>query len=147
MANFTNTSTFFTFLLNTGVIPTSWKSAYIHPVPKKPAAANPCDFRPITLTDTLRKIYERALKTTVVRAIEPLSPEQCGFREGRSTLQQVAALQEDIIQFQHSHNRPATVVFLDIAKAYDTVDRDLLWQLCENAGFLIALLKTLKELF
>lgn len=140
-------STFFTFLLNTGVIPTSWKSAYIHPVPKKPAAANPCDFRPITLTDTLRKIYERALKTTVVRAIEPLSPEQCGFREGRSTLQQVAALQEDIIQFQHSHNRPATVVFLDIAKAYDTVDRDLLWQLCENAGFPIALLKTLKELF
>ena len=133
-------SRYFCFLLNTGTVPEAWKCAFIHPVPKKPSAVEP-------LTDTLRKVYERSLKDYVVSLIEPLATEQCGFRKGRGTLQQVAALQEDFIQFQHTHKVPGALAFLDISKAYDTVDRSILWQLCALRGLPLAMKKTLIQLF
>ena len=53
--------------------------------------------------------------------VDPQLPlEQAGFRRGRSTLEQVTLLTQDI-EDSFQHNEKAGVVFLDLTAAYDTV--------------------------
>jgi hypothetical protein len=40
---------------------------------------------------------------------------------GKSTLQQIVTLNENILQFGKKFKRPPEIAFLDIAKAYDCV--------------------------
>lgn len=140
-------SKFFSFLFATGVVPSAWTKAYIHPVPKVPRPQTPSQFRPIVLTETWRKLYEKTLKDALVAAVEPICPEQCGFRSGKSTLQQIATLNEDVIQFTARFGKPPTLAFLDIAKAYDCVDRAILWRALRARGIPFALMKALECLF
>ena len=49
-----------------------------------------------------------------------LPQEQAGFRQGRSTVDQVTLLTQDILD-SFQYNKKAGVVFLDLTAAYDTV--------------------------
>ena len=139
-------SRFFSFLLAKGVIPQSWTKAFVYPVPKISNASQPKHYRPIVLTEVFRKIYERTLKDPLTKVIEPLSPEQCGFRERRSTLHQVATINEDMRQFRSIFGYDSVVAFLDVAKAYDCVDLGKLWPILRRRGVSEGLIRTLQRL-
>ncbi|KAG1089319.1 hypothetical protein G6F39_011127 [Rhizopus arrhizus] len=53
---------------------------------------------------------------------------QGGFRPARSTLDQALCLLEICSILRRKHRTPPTLAFLDIKSAYDTVDRDFIWQ-------------------
>ncbi|KAG1067747.1 hypothetical protein G6F41_007417 [Rhizopus arrhizus] len=58
----------------------------------------------------------------------PIDIAQGGFRECRGSLDQALCLAE-ICQILHIHHKvKPTLIFLDIKSAYDTVDRNLIWQ-------------------
>ena len=54
----------------------------------------PWEDRPISLTESMRKLFERVLLKGLCEHLEPLDLFQGGFRAKRSTLEQVAALHE-----------------------------------------------------
>ena len=127
------------------VIPSSWARALICPVPKKGDLSLISNYRPISLTEVCRKIYEMCILDRL-KATVSLSREQGGFRTGRSTLDQIQALDSVINNIRASGKRPY-LAFLDIKAAYDSVPRAELWRRCEILGVDVPLLSCLRALF
>ena len=128
------------------IFPQPWKCSRIQPVPKKGDLTKISNYRPISLTEVSRKLYEGILLPHLVQVLEPLSVEQGGFRAKRGTLEQIAVLQEWIVQARFAKTQ-RLMAFLDIKAAYDSVDRSKLWDKCTNRGLSIDMVHILQGLF
>ena len=62
-----------------------------------------------------------------------LRDEQAGFRQERSTTDQIATLR-NIIEQSLEWNTTLYTIFVDFEKAFDSVDRDTLWKLLVYYG-------------
>ena len=103
-------------------IPKIWRKALVVAIPKpmKPVE-DPRSYRPISLLCVPYKILERLIYARVEPVVDPFLPgEQAGFRHGRSTVDQVTLLTQDI-EDSFSAKRKAGAVFVDLTAAYDTV--------------------------
>ena len=88
----------------------------------------------ISLLCTTFKLTERLILKRINSVVEKFLPrEQAGFRSGRSTVDQVASLTQNIEQAFDDKN-VCGAIFLDLTAAYDTV-----WHL----GLYLKLLKEL----
>lgn len=128
-------------------IPSAWKVALLHPIPKKGDLKQIQNYRPISLTESMRKLFERVLLKGLCTYIEPLDICQGGFRSNRGTLEQIAALHESIQQRKVTLKRTPIVAYLDIKAAYDTVDRRILWNQLVRKNIPREWLNILKEMF
>ena len=77
----------------------------------------------------------RILLNRVNQMISPvvLLKTQCGFREGRSTMDMVFSLRQVQDKCQEQ-NMPLYAVFIDFTKAFDTVSREGLWIVLRKFG-------------
>ncbi|KAG1043179.1 hypothetical protein G6F43_011723 [Rhizopus delemar] len=109
-------------------VPQPWRIAQVVLIHKKGLPSEPDNFRPISLTTIFRKILERCIQNTLQTEGPSLDIAQGGFRESHSALDQVICLSE-IYQILRSkcHVTPS-LVFLDIKFAYDTVNRNFIWE-------------------
>ena len=83
----------------------------------------PSSYRPISLLDTIGKLFEKILLARILHVVNEcrlLRDEQFGFRPRHSTSLQLARLVERITR-NFSEKRLTGTVFLDVAKAFDTV--------------------------
>ena len=103
-------------------IPKIWRRALVVVIPKpaKPVG----DSKIYRLTSVLcvpYKILERLIYARVKPLIDPLLPkEQAGFRRGKSTVDQVVLLTQNI-EDSFEAKKKAGAVFVDLTAAYDTV--------------------------
>ena len=114
--------------INEGVIPDIFKLAYITPIHKGGSKLNPANYRPVSLTSHIMKIFERVLKVHLVRHLEAndlLKHNQHGFVSGRSTQTQLLQHYSDVYEALSEGVRIDTV-YLDFAKAFDKVNHDIL---------------------
>lgn len=72
---------------------------------------------------------------------------QGGFRVRRSALDQALCLHELIQIHRLRHRSDPIMAFLDIKAAYDTVDRQIIWQRLHDHGTPAALTTLLQNLF
>ena len=103
-------------------IPKIWRRALVVAIPKptKPVR-DPKSYRPISLLCVPYKILERLIYARVEQLIDPLIPkEQAGFRRGKSTVDQVVLLTQDV-EDSFETKKKAGAVFVDLTAAYDTV--------------------------
>ena len=73
--------------LTHGFIPSSFKRAATTPVFKSDTKTSPSNYRPISLTSTIIKVFERIIRKQVVAFMnrqDHLNNTQHGFRSGRS---------------------------------------------------------------
>ena len=93
------------------------------PVPKKGSRNDPKNLRPIHLTSGFSRLFEiiaHAKITTYLLQNSLLSNEQYGFLPGRSSCSQLLTSIYDWLWAYVNHEK-VDVVFMDIAKAFDTV--------------------------
>ena len=135
-------SSFFVKCWRLKKIPSSWTRAQIVPVPKKGDLSYISNYRPISLTEGLRKIFEHCLLKTLELKIHPIHPAQGGFRPGHCCNDLIAILQQSSVR-----RCKVFYAFLDIKAAYDSVDRTLLWEKCTRKGIGSDELTFLKFLF
>ena len=119
----------FQSFFDSGYVPLDWRRAIVHPIPKKkPAPSNPTDYRPISLTCQLCKVFEHVLVSHMHAHFAEygvLSNAQHGFRSKRSC-------DTAVISVLHSWAHPLDMgfpvdaVFLDIQKAFDRVPHNRL---------------------
>jgi hypothetical protein len=114
----------FNAVLRRQYFPPVWKQAHVLPI-LKPGKdpTQPSSYRPISLLHTVGKLFEKILLTRVLREVKErglLRDEQFGFRPKRSTTLQLARLVE-IVNRNFDERRLTGAVFLDLAKAFDTV--------------------------
>ena len=103
-------------------IPKIWRRALVVAIPKpaKPVG-EPKSYRPISLLCVPYKILERLIYARVEPLINPLLPkEQAGFQRGKSTIDQVVLLTQNI-EDSFEAKKKAGAVFIDLTAAYDTV--------------------------
>ena len=111
-------------ILTTGYVPASWKEAVVIPLikPGKDKKA-PESYRPISLTTCLCKLYERIVHARLSWYIDlkrVLPNTQSGFRNGRSTTDNLVDLEQRIIK-GWSERKKTYAVYLDMMKAFDLV--------------------------
>lgn len=76
------------------IFPSSWRRARIHPIHKKGDPTVIANYRPISLLEVPRKVFEGVLLPHLSNMLEPLSIEKGGFRRGRGTYDLIATLNE-----------------------------------------------------
>ena len=103
-------------------LPKIWRRAKVVAIPKpKKPLVDPKSYRPISLLCVPFKLMERLIYARVEQIIDPLLPrEQAGFRRGKSTVDQVTLLTQEI-EDSFSAKKKAGAVFVDLTAAYDTV--------------------------
>lgn len=84
----------FRLCVTTQRIPTAWKRSIICPVPKKGDLSKIENYRPISLSCTMRRLFENCMLYNLSKKIEPLSLSQNGFRRKRGCVDAVGTLQE-----------------------------------------------------
>jgi len=129
--------------------PQTWKEPDIRWLFKKGDPLEIANYRPIALGNTLYKLYMRILTNRLEELVEStgiVSDEQQGFRTDRSCAAAIIML-KTIIARRMSQKRPLYMACLDISKAYDTVDHQRLWQVCELMGISGRWLDNVKELY
>ena len=114
----------FNAILLTHHFPTTWKQARVISIlkPGKDPAL-PASYRPIRLLDTIGKIFEKILLARTLHEVSVrglMRDEQFGFRPRHSTSLQLARLVERITR-NFGEKRLTGALFLDVAKAFDTV--------------------------
>ena len=124
--------------LTSACVPQDWKAARVLPIFKKGKADDMDNYRPISILPVLSKILERAVHQQLYRYLQRysiLSPYQCGFRKSYST--EFAALSlADTIRRNIDQGRLTGAVFIDLRKAFDTVDHTLLLNKLSSVGIL-----------
>ena len=120
-----------------GQVPQAFKDADLMHLYKNKGDIKCCDnHRGISLLCIAGKIYARILLNRLVAHLEVIGllPEsQCGFVAGRSTIDPCFALR----QLQEKcwfHSKDLFLLFVDLTKAFDTVNRDGLWALLKKIG-------------
>ena len=119
--------------LELGHVPDYYKVGYITPLYKKGSRAIPVNYRPVTLTSHIVKVFERVVRKHMMEYLESnkiLSCQQHGFRAGRSCLSQQLS-HFDKIYRGLVEDCDTDALYLDFSKAFDKVDiRLLLEKLC-----------------
>jgi hypothetical protein len=104
-----------------------------------------CDnYRGISLLSVTSKLFSRVILNRIQHVVDSqLLEEQAGFRANRSTIDQVFTL-KIVMEKCREFNNPLHMCFIDIQKAYDSVNRELLWKICRHYGLTEKIVKLLK---
>jgi hypothetical protein len=140
-------------ILNAGLtnnwFPSGWKIARVCIIPKpgKKSYLSPEAYRPISILNTMGKIYERVIHTRLKKIAEEqnwFNNCQHGFREGRSTETAAHSLISHIEENFKQKKYTATT-FLDIKSAFDYAWSPAILSAMINKGCPMYLVRTIKD--
>ena len=115
--------------------PYKQKLADITPVLKKKNPLYKANFRPVSVLPPISKIYEKLLQKQINNYIENiLSPYLCGYRKVDSTHHALICLTEKWKKILDKKGFCGAVL-LDLSKAFDTIDHELLVTKLHAYGF------------
>jgi len=112
----------FYLLLSVGLCPNYWRLSLLFPIHKGKPVLSALDLRPIALTSTLGKLFERVLNEELLDFVSSngiLPPEQCGFLRGKSTLGPTSRIAQRLRELPT--NSAMAGLFLDVKKAFNSV--------------------------
>lgn len=137
----------FNKIFDSGICPSAFKVAVIKPLFKGGDKTNVSNYRPISIMTNLTKIFEKLLKSRMANYIKKynlISERQFGFQENKCTQDAISHLVSKIYKFL-DESKPCLCVFLDLAKAFDTVSHPQLFDTLEDYGFRGPVHKLLKN--
>ena len=123
-------------VLNTGIFPEKLKIAKVIPIFKKGDEELFSNYRPISILPAISKIIEKVIYQQMYSFFqqnELFYDSQYGFRTNHST--EHAALElADRILYSLDHNETPLSIFLDLTKAFDTLDHNILLNKLKHYG-------------
>jgi hypothetical protein len=116
-------SILFEYSMRSAQIPKIWKTALVHPIFKKGNRSLTSNYRPISLTSVSCKVMESIISDCLMSYLlrnNLLSKDQFGFVPGRSTCTNLLATLNDWT-LESDNNESIDAIYIDLAKAFDTV--------------------------
>lgn len=123
-------------ILETGIVPTQFKISIVTPIHKADSRENIKHYRPISLITNFAKLLEKSLKSRLIDFMKHnkiLSHNQFGFLENTSTVDAMHKLVSEVVN-NLNNNKKCLAIFLDLAKAFDTVPHEKLLDVLYNYG-------------
>lgn len=123
--------------LEEGIFPDKMKIATVIPLHKKGDTNNMNNYRPISLLSSIAKIFEKIMKKrflNYVCKIQFLNDKQKGFMAGKSTEDALLTFLSQIFISLNQSNS-CMGLFIDIKKAFDTVNHKILLTKLWAIGF------------
>ena len=111
-----------------GCFPNALKNTKVIPLHKGDSVLSVSNYRPISLLPIFSKIFERLIYNQFIQYIEQnkiLDELQFGFQKNKSTEHAISAIISNITKAS-SKNYSSYCIFLDFAKAFDTVNHAIL---------------------
>ena len=130
-----------------GLFPDSLKVAKVIPIYKEGDREVFSDYRPISFLPVLGKIYERVIYARFLTYIDKFSlldENQLGFRKEHKTVGAIACVIQQIRQAM-DQKQSSCSIFLELKKAFDTLDHDILPSKLKSFGFRGRVLTLLKS--
>ena len=137
----------FNLSINTGVYPDSLKIAKVIPIFKNGSKSSVNNYRPISILSPINKIFEKIIYSRLIKYIDKynlLYKYQYGFRKNHSTEHALIELM-DQIKLNIGKNKMSCGIFIDLSKAFDTVDHKILLSKLEHYGIRGTTLDLLKS--
>ena len=119
----------------TGEVPQEWKDATIKVLHKNKDRTECSNYRGLFLVAHAGKVLKIMANRLGDFCEEAgiLPEEQCGFRLQRSTTDMMFVVRR-LQELGRTSNTSLEICFVDLAKAYDSVDRVLLWEVLARFG-------------
>ena len=129
-------ATIFNQSICSGIFPSKLKCAKIIPIFEDEDNTLPENYRPISLLSIYNRIFEKLVYSRVTKFVKDcniLYDQQYGFRSKHSTQHAVLDIVNTILQ-NMDNGKFSCGVFIDLKKAFDTVNHEILLAKLENYG-------------
>ena len=115
---------FYNGILCTAEIPSDWNRAIMVVIPKVTFPSQPGELRPLSMGSAAAKVFARMLLTRSEPLIKLKGPEQCSGK-GRQACDFIFVVSR-LMQLEQEWKQGACWLKVDLAKAFDTVNRRVL---------------------
>ena len=122
--------------MSQGIFPDTYKKAQVIPLYKGGDKGDVNSYRPISLLPILGKLLEKIISVRVVKFFDKFNlfcPQQFGFRKNFSTEYAILDIYEKMLKNLDS-GISTCAIFLDLAKAFDSVSHNILLRKLERYG-------------
>lgn len=130
-----------------GTFPDILKVAKVVPIFKSGNKTDPNNFRPVAVLSNLSKIVEIAVKNRLIEhlvKINFVNSNQFGFQKASSTMSACLNFVETVYKFMENRKKTGSI-FIDVRKAFDSVNHKILLDKLEHIGFNKNALELLKS--
>jgi hypothetical protein len=128
-------SILFNMCLKTATFPEVWKQSRITPVHKSGDKLDIKNYRPITILNNFSKVFESILYNVIYLATKNyIISEQHGFFSSRSTTTNLICL-TDYLNKVLDMQKQADVIYIDLSKAFDSINHKILLNKLDHLGF------------
>jgi len=128
-------------------VPQDWQDAVLVPLFKKKDPKLCDNYRGISLLSVVGKALATILLRRIISVVDSMLMEaQGGFRCGRGTVDQMFALRQAMERARDFYVK-LCAAFIDISKAYDSVNREALWQVLPHYGIPLKLVRMVQALY
>ncbi|KAE9414817.1 hypothetical protein Angca_004552, partial [Angiostrongylus cantonensis] len=127
--------------------PTQWKTSKTVLLFKKGDLHDIGNYCPICLLSVVYKLFTRVILNRIDRTLDEGQPcQQAGFRKGFSTMDHIHMLTR-LIEVSREYKRPLCLTFIDLEKAFDSIEIEAVMDSLGSQGFPTQYIKILRELY
>ena len=110
--------------VDSGTVPTLWKTSIIVLVPKKPKPTEMNYYRPVALTPLAMKCLEKIMLKNLLPFVQPhLDPLQFAYRSKRGVEDAIATLLHRLLKHLEMPRHHARILLVDFPSAFNTIQR------------------------
>ena len=127
----------YNLITQTGRVPEAFKTTKVKMLYKKKARDDPQNYRPLSMSNHLGKIWERIMNFHLKTHLEKhglLSSRQHGFRNGMGTTTNLLQMWEKLIETVEKEGPLCEMWSFDLTKAFDLLDHAKVLELLHSAG-------------
>jgi hypothetical protein len=139
----------FNCLFETNDFPDNWAEIVICPLFKKNDPALPENYRPISLANTVLKLYTQLLSNRILSwsaRNHIISDYQAAYKWNSGCADHVFVLTA-ALQYNIHKGRPIHALFVDMSQAFDTINHERLWIKLNKQGLSTKVINTLKAIY
>ncbi|KAK6740080.1 hypothetical protein RB195_008510 [Necator americanus] len=105
------------------------------------------NYRPICLLSVIYNLFTRVILNRIEKVLVEGQPwVQAGFRKGFSTIDHIHTVSE-FIEVSREYKMPLCLTFIDLKKAFDSVETEAVVEALDNQGVPTQYIKVLRELY
>ena len=131
-----------------GAVPQEWAEAIVVSIYKgKAADTDPSNYRPISLLNTIYKVYAAMLQSRMAATFDQkFRPSQYGFRAARGTVQPLFILRR-AMEWSLMTNKSLHVLSLDWKQAFDSLDHTAMITALRRFGLSAKMLAAVESIY